>query len=137
MPLISIKKKQLTAVEIIFIMLRLLRFLTQIIESTSPSKTDRIFTPAQMKRMLSVSVILNNIGINDAKGRRAAISAAALKLFNLLFSIIYLISLFPKRIIDTVSINAKISTAHGRKGNILKPVLTPFAVKSCREQETR
>ena len=49
----------------------------------------------------------------------------------------YLISFFPKRVIATVSTNAKIKIADGKNGNRVNPVLTPFAVKSCKEQETK
>lgn len=133
-PHISTIQKLLITVEIIFITLRLSRFFTQIIESTSPKKTERIFTPAQMELTLSVNVILNKVGTNVAKGKMLKINAATL---NFLFSITYLISFFPKRVIATVSTNVNIKIAHGKNGNRLKPVLIPSAVKSCREQETK
>ena len=46
-------------------------------------------------------------------------------------------SFFPKRFTATVSTSTKTRIAHGKNGNRLKPVLTPFAVKSCRKQETK
>ena len=51
--------------------------------------------------------------------------------------IAYFISFFPKRVIATVSTNAKIRMADGKNGNRVNPLLFPFAVKSCREQETK
>lgn len=136
-PHISTIQKLLITVEIMFITLRLSRFFTQIIESTSPKKTERIFTPAQMELTLSVNVILNKVGTNVAKGKMLKINAATLNFCNFLFSITYLISFFPKRVIATVSTNVNIKIAHGKNGNRLKPVLIPSAVKSCREQETK
>lgn len=127
----------LITVEIIFIMFRLSRFLTQIVDNISPPKTEKMFTPAQMERTLSVNSMLNSVGINVAKGKMLAINAATLNFCNLLISITYLISFFPKRVIATINTNAKTRIAHGKNGNRLKPVLTPFAVKSCREQETK
>ena len=136
-PHISAIQKLLIAVDTIFIMLRLSRPLTHMIESTSPPKTEKIFTTAQMERILLVNTILNNVGTNVAKGKMLTINAAALNFCNLLFFITYLISFFPKRITAIISTNTKIRIAHGKNGNRLKPVLTPFVVKSCREQETK
>lgn len=136
-PHISTIQELLTIVEIILIMLRLSRFLTQIIESISPPKTEKMFAPAQMERKLSVNAMLNNVGTNVAKGKMLIINADTLNFCNLLFSITYLISFFPKRFTATVNTNTKTRIAHGKNGNRLKPVLTPFAVKSCREQETK
>ena len=136
-PHISTIQKLLITVEIIFIILRLSWFLTQIIESTSPPKTEKLFTTTQMERTFSVSSVLHSAGTNVAKGKMLTINATTLNFWNLLFSIIYLISFFPNRFIATVSINTKTRIAHGKNGNRLKPVLTPFAVKSCREQETK
>ena len=127
----------LITVEIIFIMLRLSRFLIQIIENTSSKKTEKIFTPVQMERTLPVNAILNNMGTNVAKGKMPTINVTTLNFCNFLFPITYLISFFPKRVIATVNTNAKIRIAHGKNGNRLKPVLTPSAVKSCREQEAK
>lgn len=127
----------LITVEIIFIMLRLSRFLTQIIESTSPPKTEKMFTPAQMERTISVNTMLNNVGTNAAKGKMLIINAATLIFCSLLLSITYLISFFPKRFTATVSTNIKTRIAHGKNGKRLKPMLIPFAVKSCSEQETK
>ena len=88
-----------------------------------------------MERILLVGTILNNAGTNVAKGKMLTINTAALNFCNLLFSITYLISFFPKCITAIISTNTKIKIAHGKNGNRLKPVLTPFVVKSCREQE--
>lgn len=136
-PHISTIQKLLITVDTIFIMLRLSRLLTHMIESTSPKKAEKIFTTAQMERILLVGTILNNAGANVAKGKMLTINTAALNFYNLLFSITYLISFFPKCITAIISTNTKIKIAHGKNGNRLKPVLTPFVVKSCREQETK
>lgn len=136
-PHISTIQKLLITVDTIFIMLRLSRLLTHMIESTSPQKAEKIFTTAQMERILLVGTILNNAGANVAKGKMLTINTAALNFYNLLFSITYLISFFPKCITAIISTNTKIKIAHGKNGNRLKPVLTPFVVKSCREQETK
>ena len=136
-PHISTIQKLLITVDTIFIMLRLSRLLTHMIESTSPKKAKKIFTIAQMERILLVGTILNNAGTNVAKGKMLTINAAALNFCNLLFSITYLISFFPKCITAIISTNTKIKIAHGKNGNRLNPVLTPFVVKSCREQETK
>ena len=74
-PNISVIQKLLITVEIIFIMFRLSQFLTQMIESNSPEKTEKIFTPDQMERISSVNVILNNAGTNITNGIRLIISA--------------------------------------------------------------
>ena len=74
-PNISVIQKLLITVEIIFIMFRLSQFLTQMIESNSPEKTEKIFTPDQMERISSVNVILNNVGTNITNGIRLIISA--------------------------------------------------------------
>ncbi len=136
-PHISTIQKLLITVDTIFIMLRLSRLLTHMIESTSPQKTEKIFTTAQMECILLANTILNNVGTNVAKGKMLTINAATLNFCNLLFSINYLISFFPKRITAIISTNTKIRIAHDKNGNRLKPVLTPFVVKSCREQETK
>ena len=136
-PHISTIQKLLITVDTIFIMLRLSRLLTHMIESTSPQKTEKIFTTAQMECILLANTILNNVGTNVAKGKMLTINAATLNFCNLLFSINYLISFFPKRITAIISTNTKIRIAHGKNGNRLKPVLAPFVVKSCREQETK
>lgn len=130
-------QKLLITAEIIFIILRLSRFLTQIIDNISPPKTEKMFTPAQMERTLSVNSMLNSVGTNVAKGKMLIINATTLNFCNFLISITYLISFFPNRFTATVSTNTKTRIAHGKNGNRLKPVLTPFAVKSCREQETK
>lgn len=136
-PHISIIQKLLIMVEIIFIMLRLSRFLTQITESIIPTKAEKMFIPAQTERTLSANVMLNIIGTNAAKGKMLKPNAAALNFCNLLFSITYLISFFPNHFTATVSTNTKTEIAHGKNGNRLKPALTPFVVKSCSEQETK
>ena len=107
------------------------------IESNSPEKTEKIFTPDQMERISSVNVILNNVGTNITNGIRLIISAITPNFWNLLFSITYLISFFPKRVTAVVSSKVKIKIAHGKNGNRLKPVLMPSVLKSCREQETK
>ena len=84
----------LITVEIIFIMLRLSRFLIQIIENTSSKKTEKIFTPVQMERTLPVNAILNNMGTNVAKGKMPTINVTTLNFCNFLFPITYLISFF-------------------------------------------
>ena len=81
----------LITVEIIFIMLRLSRFLIQIIENTSSKKTEKIFTPVQMERTLPVNAILNNMGTNVAKGKMPTINVNENNYCNFFFPNTYLI----------------------------------------------
>lgn len=49
----------------------------------------------------------------------------------------HLISFFPKRITATPNTSPKIVMAHGKNGNSSNPALTPAALNSCKEQETK
>lgn len=75
---------------------RLSRLFTQITESISPTKTERILTPAQTERTPSVSVILNKTGIKVISGKTLITNAATLNFCNFLFSIMSPHFFFPK-----------------------------------------
>ncbi len=84
-----------------------------------------------------IFTFLKTVYRNVAKDKMLITNASILNFSNPLFSITYLISFFPKRFKAIVSDKIKTRIAHGKNGNRLKPVLTSFDVKSCKEQETK
>lgn len=130
-PAIIRSHRTLTAVEIIFMVLRLSLFRTQTTDRSSPSKTKTIFKTAITVRTPSGRVIFKKAGISVATGRRLMMSAAMLKDFRFLFSIFfYLISFFPNCVTASANTKPNINTAQGRNGNSENAVLEDSAVKS-------
>lgn len=108
------------------------------IESIKPVKTKKIFAPAHAVWISFVSVTPRNVGISVASGSRLKTNAHILSVAIFLsFILNYLISFFPKVLIDTVKTSINTMIAHGKNGISSNVESEETVVKSCNEQDTR
>lgn len=137
-PDINNNQKMLIIVERMFNTLLFSAWRTQIIESNKPTRINKIFVPAHTVCIPFVSVTPRNVGINVARGSRLKTNAHILRTLTFFFFILnYLISFFPKALIDTVKTSTNTIIAHGKNGMSSNVESEETAVKSCNEQDTR